>query len=201
MNIDYKVGDWVETCRVMPGIVQKIIPSENTVQVYYPDYKEKYPDYNGFSCCSITNCGVHYIDSELAEAFLKVGEERSTRVYNFLQRNVNIYGISKKIKYCEKYYKYDKNWLEELHDKLSDAWSIFDELYHQTIKDLANDVINVRTKGIWLSYQRHTIKRFKNGIMIIEIIPTGEQFLVKKTRRKNCRMQLRTKYQIIKKLK
>lgn len=216
MSIDYKVGDWVETCHIMPGIVQNIIPKEDTVEVFYPHYKEKYPSYTGGSCCSLTHCGVHYIDSELANAFLKIGEERSTKVWHFLQRNFHIYGIERNITFwdkvvkeietrpnsvtfCRKEYAYKER--KEMYEKYHKAWDDFHILYHQTIKDLANDIINDTTKGIWLSYQKHTIKSIKNGIRIIELVKTGEQFLVKKTRKRDCRMKLRTRYQIIKKIK
>ncbi|MDE6285192.1 MAG: hypothetical protein K2M17_05545 [Bacilli bacterium] len=160
--IDYKIGDWVETCHFMPGIVQVIDKEEDNVEVYYPHYKEKYPEYTGGSCCSIMHCGVHKIDADLAEAFFKVGEERVKRVYEFLQRNVHIKSLCDSIKwwkenkekaknyhpfYDEKYY--DKI-IEDYQEKLDDAWGIFDKIYHQTIKDLANGVINDTTKGICL---------------------------------------------------
>lgn len=234
--IDYKVGDWVETCAIMPGIVQDIIPSQNTVKIFYPNVKERNREYTGGSCCSITNCGVHKIDSELANAFLKVGEERATKVYEFLQRNFHIKGISKRIDwwkelrneiknrtqeeqikayriFCNKrnywspnfdsYQEYHKHKIEDYNktvekyeNELSVAWDNFDKLYHQTIMDLSKDVINIVTKGIWLSYQKHTLKRLKDGNRIIELIPTGEQFLVKKYRIK----RVKTRYQFIKKL-
>lgn len=239
--INYKVGDWVETCAIMPGIVQNIIPSQDTVEIFYPHYKEQYPDYTGGSCCSIMHCGVHKIDSELATAFFKVGNERATRVYEFLKRNFHIKSIEKsvidwekcrddirkmssieQIKYYknfrnrqfsafqpyeyinvkspQEYHKYQLEWynkiLEGYENELNTAWQSFDKLYHQTIMDLSNNVINNVTKGIWLSYQKHTIKRMKNGNRIIELIPTGEQFLVKKHRIKG----VKTHFQFIKKL-
>lgn len=212
----------------MPGIVQHIDKANDKVELFYPHYKDKYPDYTGGSCCSIYHCGVHKIDVTLAEAFLKVGEERANRVYDFLQRNVHIKSCERSIQFYEHFKKiwenksieeltllYNKyqsdymyrqmfddqninnindfrqfeinkfiNLIDEAEDKLADAWEKFDSLYHQTIIDLANNVINNTTKGIWLSYQKHTLKRNKDGTRVIILNDTDEKFIVKKTRKK-----------------
>ncbi len=60
----------------------------------------------------------------------------------------------------------------------TNPWSI-----NMTEKGGVYDIINDTTKGIWLSYQKHTIKSMKNGIRIIELVKTGEQFLVKKNKK------------------
>lgn len=51
-HIDYEVGDWVETCHMLPGIVQKI------------------------------HCGVHKITPEYAIKLLSIGEERLNELWN-----------------------------------------------------------------------------------------------------------------------
>lgn len=72
---DLKVGDWVETCNMLPGIVQKI--DGDDVEIFYPHYAFKYPgEYYGGSLCSIEHCGVHKIATEYAIALMALGEER-----------------------------------------------------------------------------------------------------------------------------
>lgn len=86
-HIDYEVGDWVETCHMLPGIVQKINcyydddPDMQCivegVEIFYPHYAFKYPKkYWGGSECSIENCGVHKITPEYAIKLFSIGEER-----------------------------------------------------------------------------------------------------------------------------
>lgn len=83
--IDYKVGDWVESCHFLPGIVQKIDCYYDNmrqcivedVEIFYPDYAIKHPgQYKGGSRCSISNCGVHKITSEYAMKLFSIGEKR-----------------------------------------------------------------------------------------------------------------------------
>lgn len=82
-HIDYKVGDWVETCNMLPGIVQEIHnyydPHKNMqcfvedVIIYYPHYAVVNPDYKGGSSCSITGCGVHKISQEYVKMLFAIG--------------------------------------------------------------------------------------------------------------------------------
>lgn len=77
--IDYKVGDWVETCAMLPGIVQKIDILTDTVEVFYPHYafrEDCKGKYTGGSCCSIHHCGVHKITPEYAIMLMAIGEDR-----------------------------------------------------------------------------------------------------------------------------
>lgn len=91
-HIDYEVGDWVETCNMLPGIVQKIEcyyddrPNMQCitegVEVFYPHYALETPGkYFGGSCCSITHCGVHKITPEYAMKLLSIGKERLTELW------------------------------------------------------------------------------------------------------------------------
>lgn len=92
-HIDYEVGDWVETCHMLPGIVQKIdcyyddSPDmqcivEN-VEIFYPHYALKAPGkYCGGSSCSIDHCGVHKITPEYAIKLLSIGEERLKELWS-----------------------------------------------------------------------------------------------------------------------
>lgn len=103
--IDYKIGDWVETCNIMPGIVQKIDKEQDKVEIFYPHYKDKSPEYTGGSCCSIKHCGVHKIDESLAKMMLSIGEERLTRTWEFLKRDAKIKSIEYRIKWYEDFVK------------------------------------------------------------------------------------------------
>lgn len=100
--IDYKVGDWVETCHIMPGIVQSVDAKQGIVEIFYPHYKEQDDRYTGGSCCSTEHCGVHKITEEQAHMMLSIGEERLTRLWDFLKRNVKINSIEKHIEYYKK---------------------------------------------------------------------------------------------------
>ena len=90
-HVDYKVGDWVETCNFLPGIVQKINirfnddPKydcfEDDVLIFYPHYAFSTKDnskgkYCGGSCCSAKHCGVHKITPEYACKLMALGEDR-----------------------------------------------------------------------------------------------------------------------------
>lgn len=86
--------------------------------------------------------------------------------------------------------------LENCKNELYEAWGRHEELWHQTISDLYNGVVNIITQGVWLSYPKVNIERIKGGFRIITI-RTGERFLTKKSR---CSKWGRTKYTIIKKL-
>lgn len=91
--IDYKVGDWVETCNLLPGIVQGIQCGynkekdvfEDTVTVFYPHMAFKYAGcYNGGSHCSVFHCCVHKIDYDYAIMLMALGEERLKNLFDKL---------------------------------------------------------------------------------------------------------------------
>lgn len=80
--VDYKVGDWVETCSMLPGIVENIDYRDDTVEVFYPHMALKYPgEYFGGSSCSILHCGVHKITPEYAKKLLAIGEKHLEELY------------------------------------------------------------------------------------------------------------------------
>ena len=83
--VDYKVGDWVETCNMLPGIVEEINYENDNVKVFYPHYAIKDPGYYcGGSNCSILHCGVHKISLEYAKKLFSIGEERLAELYNVM---------------------------------------------------------------------------------------------------------------------
>ena len=92
-HIDYKVGDWVETCHMLPGIVQKIENEynyekeyfEEGVEIFYPHYAFQYPcQYSGKSQCSIRHCGVHKITPEYACKLMALGEDMLKKLWEVI---------------------------------------------------------------------------------------------------------------------
>lgn len=81
--IDYKIGDWVETCAMLPGIIVKIDNKYDYKQSYFIDnVVVYYPDKNDLAMCSIIHCGVHKISEEYAKILFEIGEEKLTELYN-----------------------------------------------------------------------------------------------------------------------
>lgn len=90
--IDYKVGDWVETCNMLPGIVQEInnyYDSRKLMQCFVDDVVIFYPhetinndNYHGGTCCSIQNCGVHKISQEYAKILFAIGREMLEKLWS-----------------------------------------------------------------------------------------------------------------------
>lgn len=90
--IDYKVGDWVETCNMLPGIVQEInnyYDSRKLMQCFVDDVVIFYPhetinndNYQGGTCCSILNCGVHKISQEYAKILFSIGREMLEKLWS-----------------------------------------------------------------------------------------------------------------------
>ena len=90
--IDYKVGDWVETCNMLPGIVQKINNYYDNrklqqcfvddVVIFYPHETINNDNYQGGTCCSILNCGVHKISQEYAKILFAIGREMLEKLWS-----------------------------------------------------------------------------------------------------------------------
>lgn len=90
--IDYKVGDWVETCNMLPGIVQEINNYYDNrklkqcfvddVVIFYPHETINNDNYQGGTCCSILNCGVHKISQEYAKILFAIGREMLEKLWN-----------------------------------------------------------------------------------------------------------------------
>lgn len=96
-HIDYEVGDWVEACQFLPGIVQKINVRfnsdpdhdcfEDDILIFYPHYafeqnEEHNGKYCGGSCCSVNHCGVHKITPEYACKLMSLGKERLEKLWD-----------------------------------------------------------------------------------------------------------------------
>lgn len=81
--IDYKIGDWVETCAMLPGIISEINNRYNFKQQYFIDNVVVfYPDKNESGMCSINHCGVHKISEEYAKILFEIGEDVLKTLYN-----------------------------------------------------------------------------------------------------------------------
>lgn len=90
--IDYKVGDWVETCNMLPGIVQEINNYYDNrklqqcfvddVVIFYPHETINNDNYQGGTCCSILNCGVHKISQEYAKILFSIGREMLEKLWS-----------------------------------------------------------------------------------------------------------------------
>ena len=88
-RVDYVVGDWVETCNLLPGIVQNIVIRydekndyiEEYVEVFYPHMANN-GKYNGGSICSVDHCGVHKITPQYACMLMALGHDRLSELYN-----------------------------------------------------------------------------------------------------------------------
>lgn len=90
--IDYKVGDWVETCNMLPGIVQEINNYYDNrklqqcfvddVVIFYPHETINNDNYHGGTCCSILNCGVHKISQEYAKILFAIGREMLEKLWS-----------------------------------------------------------------------------------------------------------------------
>ena len=90
--IDYKVGDWVETCNMLPGIVQEINNYYDNrklqqcfvddVVIFYPHETINNDNYKGGTCCSIQNCCVHKISQEYAKILFAIGREMLEKLWS-----------------------------------------------------------------------------------------------------------------------
>ena len=77
---EFKIGDIIERCSLMPAIIQKI--EGDNIEAYDFGYVSK--DYNGHSCCSKTHCGIIKITPEFALILLALGKDRLSEIYKSL---------------------------------------------------------------------------------------------------------------------
>ena len=210
--IDYKIGDWVETFSIMPGIVQSVDIKQGIVEIFYPHYKEQDNRYIGGSCCSIEHCGVHKITEKQAHMMLSIGEERLIRLWDFLKRNVKINSIEK---YIESYKKQVEEISEHIDDVNYSHWAFPDIEKGKSSYDCAFNSFNQTLKEYeeklheaWNEHEKlwkQTIVDLYNGVVNnitqgiwlsypkvhiektegrfrIITIRTGERFLARKIR-------------------
>lgn len=74
---EIKVGEWVETCQLLPGIVTEV--NGDDVMVFIPG-KHTIVDKCG-GCHSIKCCGVHKIDGDYARKLFAIGEDKLNELW------------------------------------------------------------------------------------------------------------------------
>lgn len=77
MNTVIKVGDLVETCSLMPGVVMKLQGSDIEARMLDVD------EYSGnnYACCSLNHCGIVKLTAAQALERLKLGKEKLTEIW------------------------------------------------------------------------------------------------------------------------
>ena len=154
-----KVGDCVETCHLMPAILQSITvfnsdKQEYTdvneinvtyeewkkghfqydVDVFYPYMKEQYPEYTGGSGCSVFNCGVHRITKKYFNLLTKLGEEKLKILWKALG---NAYQQKQEYEWSEFVKLYDRNPIEVMK-------------YIPIKKVIGNGIVQFADDSVWL---------------------------------------------------
>lgn len=77
---DIKVGDLVETCSLMPGVVMKLNGSDINVRMLHID---NYSD-DDYAHCSLNHCGIVKLTAQQALDLLRLGKERLTEIWRSL---------------------------------------------------------------------------------------------------------------------
>lgn len=109
MSSEIKVGDLVETCSLLPGVVMKIYEERNDIKIevrmlHVDDYTS-----DNYASCSIKHCGIRKINAGFAKMLAVVGMPRISEIYKSIQQP------TKDKFYCE----YDKLIAEEYNVMIS----------------------------------------------------------------------------------
>lgn len=83
MSENIKVGDLVETCSLMPGVVMKRRDNDIEVRMLHLDGYEG----DSYSCHHIQYCGVVKLTAQQALNRLIVGEDKLTKIYSDRENN------------------------------------------------------------------------------------------------------------------
>lgn len=80
---EINIGDWVETCAMLPGIVTSVDYDGNHVPYDITAFQPGYNDANSVmgGSHSVVNCGVHRISGEYAHMLLAIGKEMLEELY------------------------------------------------------------------------------------------------------------------------
>ena len=81
---EINIGDWVETCAMLPGIVTSVDYDSNHVPYDITAFQPGFNDANSVmgSSHSVVNCGVHRISGEYAHMLLAIGKEKLEELYS-----------------------------------------------------------------------------------------------------------------------
>ena len=80
INKEFKIGDLVETCSLLPAIIQDIDEFDN-ISCYSFEFINN-NEYNGRTSCSLEHCGIRKISHEFALKLLTIGKPKLTELYN-----------------------------------------------------------------------------------------------------------------------
>ena len=81
---EINIGDWVETCAMLPGIVTSVDYDGNHVPYDITAFQPGYNDANSVmgGSHSVVHCGVHRISGEYAHMLLAIGKEKLEELYS-----------------------------------------------------------------------------------------------------------------------
>ena len=77
MTTDFKIGDYVEHCSLMPGVLMAI--NGRHVEIRILDDLNYSGD--GFSNCSIEHCATRKLSYEQVKMMIALGKERLSEIY------------------------------------------------------------------------------------------------------------------------
>ena len=88
-NKDIKVGDLVETCSLMPGVV--MIVDGDDIEVRSLQYDNGTYNGKGWSCCSLRHCGIVPLTALQALRRLQYGKVKLARIWDLAQGDQELY--------------------------------------------------------------------------------------------------------------
>lgn len=90
-----KIGDLVECCSLMPGVVMKI--KGDDIEVRRLDFDDYVKD-DQFSCCSLKHCGIVKINAEQALRRLVIGKDNLSKLYRAAKSIEEYYNLVDDVK-------------------------------------------------------------------------------------------------------
>jgi hypothetical protein len=86
-----KVGDLVETCSLMPGVIMN--KRNNEIEVRQLQYDNETYKNQQFSCCSIGNCGIVLLTPEQVLTRLTLGKEKLSEMWSSVDTAEEYYAL------------------------------------------------------------------------------------------------------------
>lgn len=85
---EINIGDWVETCAMLPGIVTSVDYDSNHVPYDITAFQPGFNDANSVmgGSHSVVNCGVHRISGGYAHMLLAIGKEKLEELYSDVKK-------------------------------------------------------------------------------------------------------------------
>lgn len=138
MNKEIKIGDLVETCSLMPGVVMKLQGDDIQVRMLHVDEYNS----NDYAHCSLKHCGIVKLTAQEALERLTLGVNKLTVIWRSLND-------------CPdddigaEYHKRIKNAISRNHQALSDEafTNAYVNLYNQVNDNRQNHQVNDTTVG------------------------------------------------------